>query len=414
MKRDRKIKVGIVGLGDVSIKRFIPELMENPYFELCSVVDVLSESEKLPIIRDMRRNDNVKYFQIQPFEKIPEEFFDGVDVVYVASPNEFHMYQTLNSIYRTFTVTEKPLVRNKGELTALKLETDDIKGDYSSRLFCQDHYIFKPVTMYAFAEVPRLLDNYGKIEHIKVTFFEEGNLQGLEREKWLMSPTSGGGVFIDTGCHMAGILVKVFNGEFIDCEKPGLFDMYPNYDFQCETGFYDKFSVKGEYFIPNHNNVEMKIAKGVKRHQAKTIEVNLENADLILNYMKLGRDSEFVGNRIRKYRCHDSGFEYTDGTKIKNIDGSELNELEEGLYLIEDGVCRNLIDNGRDEFKRHEYQNLLDKIRECMENGNKPFLDIEYAERALHPVFMSYEKVGGVNNMKLERTFYVIEDFVYI
>src|SRR3989304_4139823 len=101
-----KVKTGIIGIGDVSIERCLPQLRIHDSFELVSVADVVPEDEKISHIT----NGYAKYYQIDG--KIPESFFDGLDVVYIASPNKFHLPQTLTSVYNgAFTVTEKPLVR---------------------------------------------------------------------------------------------------------------------------------------------------------------------------------------------------------------------------------------------------------------------------------------------------------------
>ncbi len=413
-----KIKTGAIGLGDVFMYRLLPQLNRHGSFELHSVADVVPENGKMEYISRMVRKNHVQYYQIEP-DRIPESFFDGLDVVYIASPNKFHLPHTLTSLRRgVFAVTEKPLVRNREELDALKRGAET----YLSALFCQDHHIFKPITLYALDKVPELIADYGQIEHAEVTFLETGNLQGLERGRWLISPEAGGGIFIDIGTHMAAILTKVFRGEFADCDEPQLYNMYPEYVYpnlkhslHCETGFYGRFSVQGEWFSPSESpNVTMRIAKGVgssrKRsnlpgmpnNEAKIIEVNLESADLLLNYMPLGANSEYNGNRISKRPG--SGLQYGGKDEIRH----EV-ELGPGFYLIKDGVCTNLM-NGIDE--RHEYLTLLDKIDDSLRSGS-PFLDIYDAEKALRAVFMAYDKAGGVDNMRLENGYGDTKGLVY-
>ena len=414
---DGKIKIGVIGPGDVFQKRFLPQLAKQDKFELCSVVDVLPESEKMPIIENALGATNIRYHQICPYDQTPQQFFEGLDVVYISSPNEFHVYQTLDSLGNgLFTITEKPLLRNKSDLRVLRSSGIKIDEHYS-RLFCQDHHILKPVTMCSFDRFPELIKQYGPITHAKVTFFEEGNLQGLPREKWLISPEAGGGVFIDIGVHMAGIVTKAMGGEFADCNDVRLFDMYPNYNFRCETGFYGNFIVRGDYFAPSTgSNVEMKIAKGVNsvkggissrtpNHEVKVIELNLSDADLLLNYMRLGAEHEYVGKKIRK--PFGSGLEYADSRGKINC----KEEVEPGFYLIKDGFCRNLMDK-EVQNPKDEYSRLLCMVQESLETGS-PFLSFDDAERALNAVFMAYDKSGGVTNMQLERTYGHIRDFIY-
>lgn len=404
-----KVKVGAIGAGNVFIDRFLPKLIEHENFELAAVADVFPAAKKLPSVRSVTGNGDIRYVEVREHQKVPDEFFDDVEAVCITSPNEFHAEQTLESLYHgKFTITEKPIVRNMMELSEFKRMASCAKKDYASRIFCADHYALKPTSAYAAAKLPELIGRYGKIESVKVTFFEGENLRGLPREKWLISPEAGGGVLIDTGSHMAGIVTKVFKGEFVDYGKSLFFDMYPSENFGCETGFYGEFMVGGEYFKqPEKPNVVMKIAKGVgsgnngsvksRDYRCKLIEVNLENADLLLNYMKMGNNSCYTGKRAFKSYGAVSG-------------------LDAGLHLIRDGVCKNLTagDEGK-ALLSHEYVALYDKVYGSLRKGDEPFLRIDDAEKALRPIFTTYDRNGGVYGIKknLKSTFSEIQDFIH-
>ncbi len=411
--RGGKIRVGIIGFGEVSRYRFLPELIKHDGFELTSVADILPEYDAF---NGVTRPDGVKYHKLDSGNnyKIPPEFFDKVDVVYIASPNGYHVSQTVKALlsYGKFVITEKPVARTREELDTLNSVTDN--DGYSSKLFCQDHYIFKPINRFALETdvVPELISKYRPIKNIKVTFFEGGGTLDGPRGKWIISPEAGGGVYIDIGPHMNGVLYKVFKAEFVNRRNPKsnpkLYDMYSKRDFKCETGFYDKFLVKGEYFERLEKpNVVMKIAKGVKTNKtrsgyrmpdfrAKMIEVNLNGVDLLMNYEDLHDCSEYVGNRIKKERG--SGLKYLKGKGIKN--DSSLG-LAAGIHLIKDGACENLMtDYFKQKFSAKEYQALLDIVENWIRNGGEPYLDVHYAEQSHKAIFNAYDSVGGVQYMK--------------
>ncbi len=398
-----KIRTGVIGFGDVSKKRFFPQLIGHDGFELASVADILPEYDAFS---GVTKPSGVEYHKLDINDnyQIPEDFFGSVDVVYIASPNGYHVSQIVKALlsHGKFVVTEKPVARTREELDILKSATGI--NDYSSRLFCQDHYIFKPISRFASGVASELIDKDGPIEDIKVTFFESGGTLSGPRGRWLISPLAGGGVYIDIGPHMSGILYKVFNTEFVDCKEPELYDMCSNHNFQCETGIYDEISIRGEH-VREGTTAKIKIAKGVDTvktksgHEmpdlrAKIIEVNLENADLLVNFEDLHDCSEYVGNRIKKERH--SGLEYSDKTKIRN--GMELRS---GFYLIENGACKNLMDAGvKKKFSANEYRALLDAVERWIRDGSSPDLDIRYAEQSHKAVFKAYDSAGGVHDMK--------------
>lgn len=370
----KRVNVGVIGLGDCSLNRFLPQLANDKRYELVSVVEIVSSQEKMRALeRSLGHNaNNVRYTQLLcPFEQIPEEFYKGLDMVYIASPNEYHLPQAIRSLYNpVLTVVEKPLVANKQELAGLAGVIE--KENSSSKLVVQDHYTLKPPSMFALKRLPEWVRKYGQIKGAKVTFFEEGNLVGHPREKWLISPSAGGGVGIDVGVHGASVLERIFGADFTRCEKVEVYDMFPNQKFQCETGFYAEYIAEGEHFAPAEKpNVVMKIAKGVKSHQAKTVEVKLERANVTLDY-----NPDLSGNSRVRLRTESGG----------------------------DQEVR---------VKGHEYKSLLDELVKIRTGTSGPYLTLEDARKSLGAIFMAYDKIGGVSNMKLERTFSAIEDFVY-
>lgn len=372
--RQKTMNVGVIGLGDCSLNRFLPQLANDKRYKLASVVEIASQQEKLSALgRSLGRNaSDVRYTKLLcPFEQIPEDFYKGLDIVYVASPNEYHLPQTIRSLYNpVLTVVEKPLVVSKQELAGLMGVVE--KENSSDKLVVQDHYTLKPPSLYAIQKIPEWVRKYGQIEGAKVTFFEEGNLVGQPREKWLISPSAGGGDGIDVGVHGTGVLVKVLGADFTRCEKVEVYDMYPNHKFQCETGFYAEYIAEGEHFAPTERpNVIMKIAKGVKNHQAKTVEVKLERANLTLDYN-------------------------TDSTGSSRV-----------ILRTDSGGHKEI------KLKGHEYRTLLDELFKIRTESGGPYLTLEDARKSLGAIFMAYDKIGGVSNMKLERTFSAIEDFVY-
>ena len=352
----KTFNVGIIGVGDCA-KRFAPQATMHPGLRIVTAADIAPEEEKRPLLENIVKHP-VNYFRLTPDMHLPPSFFEGLNAVYISSPNDSHLYQTIESMQQgKLTVTEKPLVRNAGELLALEAVARQGLPGY---LFAQDHYAFKPATIYAKEKVPELAKQYGQITGIDVAFLEKGNLTGLPREKWLISPMAGGGVMIDTGVHMATVLNQVAGARFTECNRAEAFDFYPQYNFQCETGTYAEFTAEGQHIAaaqPGKPNVVMRIAKGVDQQQKKiTFTFEKGGAKLMIDY----------------------------DANVARITTS-AGETEEKIT------------------GPHEYSLVADEMYTILRDGRVPNLTHDSAKRALHPVFMYYQKLGGTSNMRLNK-----------
>jgi len=358
-----KIKIGLIGLGDCTLKRFFPQLAKEGSFEIAKAADVDLEHGKLSTVQAV--SGNVQAYLLPPgATELPEEFFDGLDIVYIASPHSaigspygFHFTQTLQSLkHRIFTVTEKPLVKDERELSELE---KIVKSErVSDLLFAQDHYLLKPTSMYAMKHFPEWIEKYGKIESIDGFFLEVGNLQGLEREHWLIDRDKGGGLLIDTGVHLFSIITKIAGAKVTRCDEAVAIDMFPEVGFKGETGFYGRLTAEGDNIVPSESpNIIVRVAKGY-RTDNKSMVLHLEKADITLDYA--------------------SG-DYKVIVKPKDAEG-------QSIQLTKDYP--------------HEYRTLAEMVRNSLTKGEKPFLTIDDAGKSLRSVFMCYDRLGG-SNMKL-------------
>jgi len=111
---------------------------------------------------------------------LPDEFFEGVDIVYIASPNSFHKSQTEQSILRDkVTVTEKALAVKRSDFEEL---VSLIRRRARNKFTLGLHYLSKALTLEFGKMLPSLVQTYGKIQNISGTFFEETREEDARRE----------------------------------------------------------------------------------------------------------------------------------------------------------------------------------------------------------------------------------------
>ncbi|MCL5413321.1 MAG: Gfo/Idh/MocA family oxidoreductase, partial [Candidatus Marsarchaeota archaeon] len=106
--------IGVIGIGHW-FERLHKGMIKTDEIELIKVASA-SGLEKHKAQLERLKLPDFDYYRIEPGRPVPEEFFDGVDIVHISDPNEFHAAQTLQSLKKgKITITEKTYGVNREE-----------------------------------------------------------------------------------------------------------------------------------------------------------------------------------------------------------------------------------------------------------------------------------------------------------
>jgi predicted dehydrogenase len=230
-------RIGIVGAGHWS-KRLVKGIGDHP-FEVYKTVDVLSYDEKSGLLGAIGV-PRERHYEIDAGDGLPDGFLDGVDVVQVASPVEYHLSQTREALDAgKFVVTEKSYAADRdGFEDALRA----LDGRWDSS-FLHLHYLNKVPTKVMPPVLERATERGGGVEHVEATFIEERNDEDANRG-WLFEPENGG-VMLDW-VHPIEVL-GVACGAALSLRDATPYLVEPDYS-DCATAARAEFGVSGELF----------------------------------------------------------------------------------------------------------------------------------------------------------------------
>lgn len=199
------------------------------------------------------------YYQVDG-NPIPAKFFDGVDVIQIADPNEFHASQAIQVLERgkiaitekTFGVTREEFEKVTGYIAAHNLQ---------NKAYLHLHYAHKLLTLQMPELLKRFTKKYGKIISASATFFEKEVPEAKKRRMWLFEPRSGG-LFMDW-IHPFEIYYKGALAEEMDLTGIETYVVNQNYSTASPTGIYAKVRLGGIFFAEGAY-ADIRLAKGIK------------------------------------------------------------------------------------------------------------------------------------------------------
>ncbi|MBU5537522.1 MAG: Gfo/Idh/MocA family oxidoreductase [Candidatus Aenigmatarchaeota archaeon] len=268
--------LGTVGLGHW-VKRLYEVLKQYKEINLVKTIgtrafdDKKEELEKYGISED-------RYFRINPGDPLPEKFFEDLDIVYIASPNQFHKSQTIQSLENgKVTVTEKTFATNKEDFyEILKFIRDN---RFENKVTIHLHYLSKALTNELRKRLPEFIEKYGKITRISATFFEKTNSEDARRT-WLFKPENGG-IFLDW-IHPIEITSHVLRADSFKLVDARTFVVQPLYDTVNPSAVECRFILKGENF--KDSEIVVRVGKGFELEHKK-FRIKFEDAVVDLNYL---------------------------------------------------------------------------------------------------------------------------------
>ncbi len=278
-------KLGVVGIGHWFF-RLHEGILKTDDIQLLKVASA-SGYEKHRMQLEKLKIPEPNYFQIAADEEIPKDFFDGIDIVHIADPNEFHAAQTLQALkHNKIVIVEKTLGINRTEFEKV---ADYIKENgMESKAYLHLHYAHKLLTTQLPDMLKRFTKQYGSITHTSATFFERENEDRLKRRLWLFDQKNGG-LFMD----WIHPFETYYEGAFAD--KMDLVDvtpyvLNPEYSTQNPTGIHAKVKINGMFFAEDAQ-ADIRVAIGLKSdHETKSIRFIFESGQCL--------DLSFVNSEI--------------------------------------------------------------------------------------------------------------------
>jgi len=196
---DRKIRVAIIGTGEIATKARVPAYLSNKHVDLVALVDV--------DIRKAKRR--ARKFGVRKFFKSVDELFEkeDVDAVSICTPPSTHADLTLKALkYGAHVLCEKPMAndikKGKEVFEASKAE-EKILMVSSYRRF---------VSNYLRAKRRILKGKLGHVYCIEDIQLSPSPLLTWAKSPWYYSP-EGGGVLFDLGPHCFDLINYLF-GDF--------------------------------------------------------------------------------------------------------------------------------------------------------------------------------------------------------
>lgn len=187
---------------------------------------------------------------------IPEGFFDGIDAVYVSSPNSLHYRQTVQSLEKgKFVVVEKTLATNETDFGSV---TGMIgSGGYSNRMYLHLHYLHKQLTLAMDGMLSEFGRDHGRVSRLAATFIEPYSESDRHR-KWLFSRGEGG-IFMDW-IHPYEVIFHGAGAESLRLDGIGLFVLNSAYGAD-PSGVEARAAVSGRHFAADASAV-IRVGKG--------------------------------------------------------------------------------------------------------------------------------------------------------
>jgi predicted dehydrogenase len=281
-------KLGIVGVGHWFEKLHTGAKMVGG-IDVTKAVGTRPFQQHAKVLQKCNIGGESYYMVDKETGKIPDAFFDGIDVVQIADPNALHASQAMDALGRgkkvviekTFAVTKPEYSRFIDYVRSSKKQQD---------VYLHLHYCDKMPTRSMKEEAAGYLGKFGRVKEVYATFFESANRDDFERRS--LFDIINGGLFMDW-IHPMEVLYYVFGASFGHITELNPYMTNPSYDKKNPTGLNVTIGVSGENFAGGAL-MHINIAKGVdKKFDRKSMCFVFESGDYVrLTYS--GSEAEFT------------------------------------------------------------------------------------------------------------------------
>ncbi len=229
-----------------------------------------------------------KYYISDKDGRIPERFFDGLDLVHISDPNRFHKEQAIESLKSgKRVIVEKTLAVNEREFDEIKSFVK--KNGMEDMIYLHLHYLHKQPTIALARKMPELVRKYGRIKSIEANFFERVNEED-PRRTWLLAPENGG-IFMDW-VHTSEVIFRTTDCKFGNLKRVSDFAVNRNYDSVNPTGVEAVIGVSGGNYEEGAT-ATMRMAKGTESiYASKSVKATFSSGFSVLLCFP-GHEAEF-------------------------------------------------------------------------------------------------------------------------
>lgn len=236
--------LGGIGAGGHWYGRLHPFLKDR--VRLQKAVGITRYEEKREILESYGLTKD-RYFQVVVGGSLPDEFFEGIDVVHVASHNQFHQQQTTECLaHGVCAIVEKTLAVTE-EATEDFLKFVKANG-HEGRVTPHVHYLEKALAIDLRKKLwPMALERAGRLTRAVATFIEDVSEEDIRRQ-WLFRPENGG-IFMDW-IHPSAMLAHICGAHFASIEEANGYVVNAAYDPANPTGVEARFRLRGEHLAP--------------------------------------------------------------------------------------------------------------------------------------------------------------------
>ncbi len=296
------------------------------------------------------------YYQMEKDEPIPEGFYDGLDIVHISNPNEYHAEQTIDSLkHGKLTITEKTWATNQEEFERVAAFIG--QNMLERKAYLHLHYLQKQLTMRLETLLEKHTKEQGKVTGVAETFFEVESEEDARRSGWLFSNQSGG-LFMDW-IHTFEIVVNGAKATRADLSDVARFAVNPSYHQEFPTGIEATVDLEGKFFANGAKSV-MRMAKGTKEGMEAARFYFYSGAYLDLGYIH--SETEFGSEKRGTWTLYRNGKAVESGCP-KGLNTSEI-FVNEILTLCKGGRAGLTLSEARLLFEpQWRYQELA-KVRE--------------------------------------------------
>ncbi|MEM3839099.1 MAG: hypothetical protein QXF01_00775 [Candidatus Micrarchaeaceae archaeon] len=288
--------LGAVGFGHW-FNRLYAGLRDSGEVRVAKVAGVSGVEGKIAKMREMGLQEK-DYYRIEKNTPIPDSFYEGLDIVHISDPNEYHAEQTIQSLsHGKITITEKTWGTNREEFEKVAKFIE--KNGLERKAYLHLHYLQKQLTKGLDGLLERYTAKYGKVKAVSESFFEVENEEDSRRSAWLFSGKNGG-LFMDW-IHTFEIVVNGAKADKADLADFELFMVNKKYDAEHPTGIAAYVGLSGKHFA-NGATCTMRMAKGTKKGIKAARFYFKSGAYLELEY--LNSDEEFNSDKRGTWKLY--------------------------------------------------------------------------------------------------------------
>ena len=261
--------------------------------------------------------DKASYYISDASGSIPEDFFNGIDMVHISDPNRFHMLQAMESLrHGKRVIVEKTLATDEGQFRSIVNHVRD--NGLEGSIYLHLHYIHKQPSVQLASGLGGIIAREGKISAVSAAFFEEVNEEDVRRT-WLLDMANGG-IFMDW-VHPYEVIYYSTRCRFGALSSVRNLVVNESYSKEFPTGVESTIGLSGENFVDGAT-ATIRVAKGVPAgRSAKSIRILFESGR-ILNMDFPSHEREFNSQERGALR-----FDGSDDAQPGRLSGSNTSEM---------------------------------------------------------------------------------------